>query len=96
MNPSTDSTNPAANGQRFVVKYENLAALYAGQTIVNATDQEVIVDFSSGPVTSNDQQVLSIHTRMAMSVEAARRLGHLLLQATENQPASDIAQLPGF
>lgn len=91
MSPDAES-----NGQRFVVKYENLAALYAGQSIVNATNQEVIVDFSSGPVPSQDQQVLSIHTRIALSHDAARRLGRLLLQATEGQPQTDEAQLPGF
>lgn len=84
------------DSERVIVKYENLAALYAGQTIVNATQQEVIVDFSSGTVAGDDQErVLPIHTRIAMSHEAARRLGRLLTQATTPQRDLGEAQLPG-
>jgi hypothetical protein len=80
--------------QKFVVKYECLSALFAGQTIVNATGHDVIVDFSSGPIPGNDEQILPIHTRIALSVEAARRLARLLDQATSVSATPDEAHLP--
>ncbi|MHC2070748.1 hypothetical protein ACYFX5_25030 [Bremerella sp. T1] len=79
---------------KFVVKYETTSALYAGQTIVNAVGDEVIVDFSSGPIPGQGEQVLPIHTRIALSSESASRLARLLLQAT-NRQSDDEARLPG-
>ena len=80
---------------KVVVKYENATALYAGQTIVNRSADEVIIDFSSGPVAVDEQQVLPIHTRIAMSGAAAERLMRLLQQAT-NSPddANHAARFP--
>jgi hypothetical protein len=80
--------------QKFVVQYESLSALYASQSIVNATGHDVIVDFSSGPVPGNEKQVLPIHTRIALSVPAAQRLARLLDQATGAAVSSDQAHLP--
>ncbi len=83
-----------SNGEKFVVKYESTTALYVGQTIVNANSSEVIIDFSSGPIEANGERVLPIHSRVAMSVESARRLARLLQQAT--QPVDrDEAKMPG-
>ena len=80
--------------QKFVVKYESLSALFAAQTIVNATGNEVIIDFSSGPIPADGEQLLPIHTRIALSVDAARRLSRLLDQATGTVRPSDEAHLP--
>lgn len=80
---------------KVVVKYETLSALYASQSIVNATGDEVIVDFASGPIPGNGEQVLPIHTRIAMSPAAAKRLADLLLRAC-GEAGQDEARLPGL
>lgn len=79
---------------KYVVKYDNTSALFASQTIVNAGSEEVIVDFSSGPVPGQDHAVLPIHTRVAMTKEGAKRLARLLDQATKASNANE-ARLPG-
>lgn len=80
---------------KFVVKYETTSALFAGQTIVNATSSEVIIDFSTGPIPGNGEQVLPIHTRVALSMDSAKRLAQMLNQAT--QPVhQDEARMPGL
>lgn len=79
---------------KFVVKYEATSALFAGQTIVSAIGDEVIIDFSSGPIPGPNEQILPIHTRIALSSESAKRLARLLTQATSRQ-SDDEARLPG-
>lgn len=57
------------------VKYDVSQAVYASQALVQAGAEEVFMDFSSSIVTdSNGARVMPIHTRVAMSHAAARRL----------------------
>ncbi|MGF1657367.1 MAG: DUF3467 domain-containing protein [Verrucomicrobiales bacterium] len=72
------------------VKYDVSQAIYASQALVQAGAEEVFLDFSSSIVTdSNGARVMPIHTRVALSHAAARRLltalGQTLTRHTENQ-----------
>ena len=84
-----------SDNTRFVIRYDQASAQYAAHTIVNANSNEVIIDFSSGPIPGNDEQVLPVHTRIALSVEAAKRLASLLQHATHYAP-EDSARMPGL
>lgn len=95
------------NGLQLDVRYGQQAALYASQFLINAGGEEVTLDCSSGVETTNNQTVVPIHTRLAMSWGAAERLHSLLQQALEQRtkgsslvPApyirNDAAKLPSF
>lgn len=63
-------TNSGQSTQQTVqVRYEQTDTKYASQFVVNATNEEVIVNFSAGYISDpNSQQVmLPIHGRIAMS-----------------------------
>ncbi|PTX97488.1 hypothetical protein DB346_21065 [Verrucomicrobia bacterium LW23] len=77
-----DGNSKGGAGQvQLRVKYDDLSAKYASQVIINASAEEVFLDFSSGVLRDPNGQeaVLSVHTRIAMSPSAARRF----LQALE-------------
>lgn len=94
------STKPSDKQLR--VRYEQTQALYASQFVLNASEEEIIINFSSGslPDPQTGETHLPIHSRIALSSEGARRLLNLLHQAlsattlqTQNaSPAS--AKLP--
>ncbi len=63
------------------VKFDVSEALYASQALVQAGAEEVILDFSSGIISdATGAKVMPIHTRIAMSYAAARRLSSALNQ----------------
>jgi len=71
------------NQQRKIkVKYEKYSAKYANQTVLSGSQDEVFLDFSSGPVpdSATGESLIPIHTRIAMSPAAARRLMAALQQ----------------
>jgi hypothetical protein len=65
------------------IQYDQRTALYASQFVVNGADDELLMDCSSGVVvdSQNSKALMPIHTRLAMSWGAARRLLTLLHQA---------------
>jgi len=66
---------------RFAVQYEQTAVTLARQFILSASEEEVLLDCSSGLITGeNGEQLLPIHSRLAMPWSAARRLIDLLNQ----------------
>jgi hypothetical protein len=76
------------------VRYEQTQALYASQFVLNASEEEIIVNFSSGslPDPQTGDTHLPIHSRIALSKEGARRLLNLLNQAlSATQPQQPIA-----
>jgi uncharacterized lipoprotein YmbA len=87
-----------AAGQQSVklkVKYEELSAKYANQVVLNASAEEIYLDFSSGviPDPATGEHTMPIHTRIAMSHNAARRLSQALQQAlTRSAPKTDATQ----
>ncbi|WFB34615.1 DUF3467 domain-containing protein [Kiritimatiellota bacterium B12222] len=76
-NQNTDSTS-----KRIRVKYEDHTARYANQVVLNGSAEEIFLDFSSGPLPdpATGESVIPIHTRIAMSHSAARRLVSALQQ----------------
>ena len=70
------SENKQATKQQSIqVKYGEHSALYASQAIVQGSPEEVFIDFSAGLVTdSGGNNVMPIHTRIAMTPAGAERL----------------------
>lgn len=72
-NPTKDNNET----RQLRVKYDESKASYASQALVQASAEEVIIDFSSGIIQDPSGQggaVMPIHTRIAMSLPAAHRL----------------------
>lgn len=79
------STTPNPTDKTEIrVKYDVSHAVYASQALVQAGTEEVFLDFSSSIVTdANGARVMPIHTRVAMSHAAARRLHSALGQTLQ-------------
>lgn len=75
--------------RQIVVKYGELEAKYASQVIVNTTNEEVFLDFSSGIMNDpgSNNSMMHIHTRIAMTQQAAQRLIGALQQGLQRQAA---------
>lgn len=68
-------SNPEDKKNEIRVKYDVSQASYASQALVQAGAEEVFLDFSSAIITDGTgARVMPIHTRVAMSHAAARRL----------------------
>lgn len=90
----------ADSGQQKVamrVRYENMETQFASQFIVNSSREEIIINFSPGPIADpqTNQQMLPINSRIAMTPHGAARLAQTLgnvlknLQAAAQQPAAE-------
>ncbi len=68
---------------KLKVRYDDTAAQYASQVILNTTQEEFLLDFSSGVIPDADsgEPCVPIHTRIAMSASGAKRLHSLLGKA---------------
>lgn len=68
---------------RLRLRYENTQVLYAAQFVINASEEEFIINFSAGslPEAESNEPYLPIHTRIALSPGGARKLVQLLSQA---------------
>ena len=68
---------------KLKVRYEDMAARYASQVILNTTQEEFLLDFSSGvvPDPESGDPCVPVHTRIAMSMSGAKRLHSLLGKA---------------
>jgi len=99
-----EKTPEKQGSQQIHMRYEQTMASYASQFVLNATGEEIIVNFSSGsiPDPRTGENHLPIHTRIAMSTAAARRLANLLnqaLSATEQHTKvslTETAQIPSL
>ncbi len=88
--------------QQIKVSYTETSALYASQFIINTSEEDVTINFSSGPMSdpAGETTVLPIHTRIAMGKEGAKRLhavlGRVLSQSADGEKVPKIsqAQLP--
>jgi hypothetical protein len=80
---ATEKTPEKQASQQIHLRYEQTMATYASQFVLNATGEEIIINFSSGsiPDPRTGENHLPIHTRIAISTAAARRLVNLLNQA---------------
>lgn len=77
-----------SSASRVRVTYGTTDALFASQYVVNSTDDGLIVNFSSGHIAepANDEALLPIHTRIALTRGGAERLVAVLQQALHAQP----------
>ena len=91
--PSPAPEQKSPKSVKIRVKYDELSAKYASQVLLNHSAEEIFFDFSSGTITdpASGESLLPVHTRIAMTPAAARRL----LQALEQTlNASRPAQAP--
>ena len=74
-----------SESSQIKIRYEDLTAVYAGQVILNTTESEFLLDFSSGvtPDPETGEPCLPVHTRIAMSRTGAMRLHSVLGKALE-------------
>jgi len=93
----TRETRKPADVPPVRVRYEQSMAAHASQFVISATSEELFLDASSGIVVdeTGDGATLPIHTRLAMSWQAAARLRELLEQAIANQQTRAAAGGPG-
>ena len=68
------------------VRYDTTEASFASQFVINATREELIINFSSGYLADpqSKDRLLPIQTRIAMSPNGAARLVNTLTQALRN------------
>ena len=88
----SNPTNPEDKKTEIRVKYDVSKASYASQALVQAGAEEVFLDFSSSIITDGTgARVMPIHTRIALSHAAARRLlsalGQTLQRHSDSAPA---------
>ena len=82
-----------AKRQQIRVRYNDTSAQYASQVMINTTAEDVILNFSAGPISdpAGGEAMLPIHTRIAMTSGAARRLLQALGAALKQQQAAATA-----
>jgi len=88
--------------QQIKVRYNETSALYASQFILNTSDEDITINFSSGPMSdpAGNETILPVHTRIAMSKQGAVRLYKILAQVLSEQkkkkavPETSQAKLP--
>jgi LAS superfamily LD-carboxypeptidase LdcB len=84
--------SPAQEPQQVTMsmRYENTDTQFASQFIVNASREEIIVNFSPGAIADpkTNQQLLPINTRIAMTPHGAARLAQTLSNALKNMQAA--------
>ncbi len=95
--------NEEKNKQQIRVRYNETTAEYASQFLLNTTAEDVTINFSSGAIAdpATGEAMLPVHTRIAMTVNGAKRLHQALGEALKQQagqtkaiPASVQAKLP--
>lgn len=94
-----NSPDTAQTPRQVRVRYEQTEALYASQFVLNVTEDDIVVNFSSGslPDSNTGELHLPIHTRIALSPTGARNLLNLLTQALNNRKGevnTNAAHLP--
>lgn len=86
--------------QQVKVSYKETSALFCSQFICTSSEEDITVGFSSGPITDSatGEAILPVHTRIAMTLDGARRLhatlGRLLNQQEQTIANKAQAQLP--
>jgi len=68
--------------QQIKVRYNETSALFASQFILNTSEEDITINFSSGPMNdpAGNETILPVHTRIAMTREGALRLRGILDQ----------------
>jgi hypothetical protein len=87
------------NKQQIKVRYTETSSLYSSQFILNSSEEDITINFSSGPLVdpASGDTMLPIHTRIALTREGARRLhgilGKVLSEQADRQQLSEAAQM---
>jgi hypothetical protein len=85
--------------QQIKVRYTETSSLYASQFILNSSDEDITINFSSGPLADpgSGETILPIHTRISLTRDGARRLmgvlGRVLSEQDDRQKVADAAQV---
>lgn len=76
--------------QQIKIRYNETSSLFASQFLLNSSEEDVTVNFSSGPLTdpAGGESVLPIHTRISMSKAGAKRLYDILGKILSQPEAS--------
>ncbi len=87
-----DKKTEAQKQQMVKVRYEQTRAEYAAQFVLNMSEEEIVINFSSGMMPDPaGENHLPIHSRIAMTPNNARKLAALLNQALSQQPKTTAA-----
>ena len=84
--------------QQIKVRYTETSSLFASQFILNSSEEDVTINFSSGPLVdpASGETMLPIHTRISLTKEGARRLmgvlGKVLADQSDKQKIAEAAQ----
>ena len=90
MAKKSEVKDPEQQKTSMHVRYEKMETQFASQFIVNATREEIIVNFSPGAIADpqTNQQLLPINTRIAMTPHGAARLAQTLSNVLKNMQAA--------
>ncbi len=75
----------------ITVRYLQTFATHSTHFVVSASDEQLVLDCSSGLISENEGEVLPIHTRLALPWSAVERLADLLQQARARHAAHQSA-----
>ena len=89
MGKKSDTREKEQQKPGMHVRYENMDTQFASQFIVNSTREEIVVNFSPGPIPDpqTNQQLLPVNTRIAMTPQGAARLVQTLSSVLKNLQA---------
>lgn len=79
------SSNDKPGNSQVKLRFDQTSALYSAQFVTNVTQDEVVINFSSGVIADpqSGENVLPIHSRIAMTRDGAKRLLSVLKQTLE-------------
>ena len=84
------SAAPPPTESRVRVRYETTEAPFASQFLVNASAEEVVINFSPGFIADpvSGETLMPVHSRVALTPGGALRLMNTLAQAVQNFKAA--------
>ena len=90
MADESNTTEQEAHTTSMRLRYDNMDTQFASQFVVNSTREEIIVNFSPGPLPDpqTNQQLLPINSRIAMTPQGAARLAKTLNNELKNMQAA--------
>ena len=80
------------------VRYAETSSLYSSQFLINSTEEDITIGFSSGYISDpgSKETILPIHSRISMTLQGARRLHNLLAKILQqdSEPATGKSTIP--
>jgi hypothetical protein len=91
---TTEPKKPVQNPpkRKVALRYDQTAAQYASQFLINVGSEELILNFSSGYVTDpgTGAHTLPVHTRIALTPSGAARLAGMLQEVLKQAVAGAV------